>query len=139
MNKREQALNVMKKLRECKPTHIFKNVSDMDTGMTFVLIFLSENSGDVYASTISENMNISRARVTVLLKKMESKGLIEKNVSNLDARIEVIKTTEYGKEQSNLLKEKALSNIIKVIDEVGFNELNQFLSTAGRIKDILEE
>ena len=113
MISREQAIEIIEKLRASKPAQIFQNVSDMDAGMKFVLMFLSESSKEVYASTISEKMNISRARVAVLLKKMEFKGLITKTSSK--------------------------TNVVKVIEKIGINKLNDFLDTAFSIKSILEE
>ena len=139
MISREQAIEIIEKLRASKPAQIFQNVSDMDAGMKFVLMFLSESSKEVYASTISEKMNISRARVAVLLKKMEFKGLITKTSSKTDARIEVINMTKEGLKTINLIKEKAIKNVVKVIEKIGINKLNDFLDTAFSIKSILEE
>ena len=97
MNKNDQVLSIIKKLKENKPAKVFKKVSDdLDSGVRFVLLYLTENKGEVYASSISEAMNISRARVGILLNKMETKGYITKEASDKDARIEVINLTNKG-------------------------------------------
>ena len=70
---------------------------------------------------------------------MEFKGLITKTSSKTDARIEVINMTKEGLKTINLIKEKAIKNVVKVIEKIGINKLNDFLDTAFSIKSILEE
>lgn len=135
---REQALFIMNKVKKNKPNDVFKNVSEMESGMRFVLLYLSEHSGEVYASTISEKMNISRARVAVLLKKMEGKGYITRRSSTKDARIEVINITQEGLDRLTTLQEDMINHISKVIEKVGYEQLNEFLDMAINIKNILE-
>ena len=76
MDRRNQALSLIKRLQEIKQPKILKTISDLDAGMRCIMLFLSENSTGVYASAISENMGVSRARVGVLLKKWKTRVLL---------------------------------------------------------------
>ena len=105
--------------------------------MNFILVYLSEHS-DVYASTIADKMQISRARVAVLIQKLISKGLIEKSSSNNDGRIEVLKLTKKGFYEINNFKEHMISNVVKIIDKIGIEEIRRFLETSEKIKNILD-
>ncbi|MBQ8615545.1 MAG: MarR family transcriptional regulator [Clostridia bacterium] len=139
MDKREQANKIIEKFKSKKPAQALNRVSVLDSGMRFVLMNLAQNDGEIYASTISETMNISRARCGILLKKMELKGYITRLTSSKDARIEIIHLTENGKQKADSLKEGLVSDVIKLIDIVGYKKLNEFLDIAIKIKDILDE
>lgn len=138
MEKNEQILDILKRLKENKPAKMFKKVSnDLDSGVRFVLMFLCENE-NVYASTISEKMGISRARVGILLKKMENKNLIYKIDNSNDARIQVIAITENGKKMCEQIKVKIRKHISNLIDKIGYNTLIEFLDVASKIKNVLK-
>lgn len=140
MNKNEQVLSIIKKLKENKPAKVFKKVSDdLDSGVRFVLMYLMDSKENVYASSISDIMNISRARVGILLNKMETKGYILKTASDKDARIEVINLTDKGLNRCNEIKDEIAKYISIIVEKVGYDELNHFLDTACKIKSVLKE
>lgn len=135
----QQAMEVLQKMKNNRPIKLFNNLNESEAGMRFVLVYLSEHNQDVYSSAIAEEMKISRARVAVLTQKLESKGYIEKLPSKKDKRIEVIKITQRGLDQINFMKNNVLNSVIKIIDEIGLDEINQFIETSAKIKKILQE
>ena len=139
MDRRNQALSLIKRLQEIKQPKILKTISDLDAGMRCIMLFLSENSTGVYASAISENMGVSRARVGVLLKKMENKGLVTKTKSTTDSRIEIISMTDQGKKLISSAFDKVVEDTIKLIDIIGYKELSDFLDTSEKIQRVLEK
>lgn len=136
---REEAFAILNRIRKNKPDDLFHKVDDIDAGMRFVLIYLSEHPEDVYSTTIANIMNVSRARVAVLIKKLESKGLIKKYGYKEDKRISVLKITDNGNTYINELKDDMISTIIRVIDTVGIDEINQFIDIGCKIKKVLRE
>ena len=138
MEQNQQVLSIIKRFKECKPVEVFKRVYDVDSGMRFVLMCLSDGKEDVYASTISEKMNISRARVGILLKKMENKNYITRTNSAKDARIEVINITDNGLAKIKQIKMEIMEQISKLINEIGYEELDKFLQIATKIKNVIE-
>ena len=134
----EQVQIIANKVKLHKPVQAFKNISMLEEGARFVLRFLSESKKEVYASTISEKMHISRARVAVLLKKMEHKGLIRRNPSPNDARVEVIGITKKGWREIKCIQDAINKIILKVIEKIGFEQVNDFLDMSIRIKNIIE-
>ena len=135
---KEQALHILNKVKQNKPTNFFNKISDSEAGMRYVLVYLSEQVEEVYASTIAEKMKISRARVAVLIKKLENKRLINKTVCKTDARIEVLKITKRGMEEVNKIQENAIKCISKVIETLGIEEINRFIETSAKIKAVLD-
>ena len=136
---REQALDVLNKIRQNKPTKFFNKIDETSAGMSFILVYLSEHDCEVYASTIAEKMNISRARVAVLIQKLINKGMIQKSSSSIDGRIEVLNITPLGLKEANEFKEQVLSCVTSVIDKVGLEEIYRFIETSAKIKNILSE
>lgn len=135
----EELLETLGKIREFRPARVFNQIDGSTAGMRFVLVYLSEHSGDIYASTIARELGISRARMGVLISKLISKGLIEKTISTTDARIEVIGLTALGRQKIENAHTQMLSNLRQVIEEVGLEEINKFLITSAKIKRVLDE
>lgn len=136
----EQILNVIQKLKETKSANVFRKVSnDLESGFKFMMLYLMDTNQEVYASSLSAVMNISRTRVGILLNKLQTKGYIEKIASKNDARIEVVRLTDSGYERCKEMKEEVVKNISYTIQKVGYNEINQFLETANKIKNALIE
>ena len=136
---REQALEFLNKLRTNKPTTLFNKIDETAVGMKFLLAYLSENNGEVYASTVAEKMNISRARVAVLIQKLMNKGLISKTTSKTDRRIEVLNITDAGLKEANKFIDQILSALTIVIEKIGLDELYKYVETSAKIKNILKE
>ena len=136
---KNQAMEILEKIKNNRPNKFFNKLDDTEAGMRFVLIYLSENKAGVYASSIEEKMCISRARVAVLIQKLLIKGYIEKTLSKTDGRIEVLSLTAKGIEEINSHQEKILKNIMKIIEEIGLDEVNKYIEISSKIKKILEE
>lgn len=129
---------ILERFKELNPSKFFSKVDENMAGMRFVLVFLNENKqNNVYASTLAEKMNISRARMGAIVQKLLSKGLIEKSVSSLDGRIEVLKITPLGLNEVENGKKHILNLITKLVDEVGIDEMHNFLNTLQKFKHIL--
>lgn len=140
MNKEEQVSNIIKKLQRNKPSKVFKKVSeDLDSGMKCVLIFLKNSKTKVYASTISDEMKISRTRIGILLDKMITKGLISKNNNESDARVFDITLTPKGLKECDEISSEIKRYISNIIDEIGYDAFVEFIDTANKIKSVLEK
>lgn len=134
----EQAMDVLEKFRENKPTKFFNKVDEISAGMTFVLVYLSEHREGAYASTIADQMHISRARVAVLIQKLLAKGWVEQSTSS-DARIKTLQITEAGLQEVGQFKQQMLGKITKVIEVLGIKKVYKFLETSKKIKNIIED
>lgn len=133
-----EAEEILNKFKEIKPSKFFNKVDENSAGMRFVLLFLSENvDSEVYASTLAEKMNISRARVANIVQKLLNKGFIEKNISCKDARIEVLKITKVGLDDIENGKKHILNLITKIVNNIGTEEIYNFINTLQKIKHIL--
>lgn len=134
---REQVDDLMNRFKNNKPNMLLKKLDYSEMGMRLVMCYLYEHPKS-YAINISKELNISRERVRVLLKKLEEKRFIQKSSSSTDARIELIELTESGIHSVEEDKKQRLQFFTSVIEEIGYDKMVDFVDTMTRIRNILQ-
>ena len=135
----EQVSQIVGEFKKIRPIKFFSKIDGVSAGKRFVLGYLSENDGEIYASSLSNIMNISRARISIMLDSLIQKGYITKEVSTNDARKEVVSITPLGLEEANKDKKEINDVIIKVVNLVGYDKVMEFIDIAKKIKEVLQE
>lgn len=136
MATQEQIEVLLKQLKKAPPSELFKSINENTAGIRAILHFLNETSGIVTAGKISEHMNVSTARVAVLLKKMAERGLIEKDSDPSDARLVVVKLSEEGEKAAEKMKNSVYSQVGTMIDKVGMERMLEFAAIANEIHSL---
>lgn len=139
MATREEALRIMERMQKSRPSVFFKRFDDDDAGICCVLKYLSSVEKPVSAGDISTFMHVSTARVSVLLRKMAEKGYIVRESSNEDARKAMIVLSDVGKEENLKHRNEMLDLVCKVIDRVGKERIEEFISISEDINAVVEE
>ena len=132
----EEVEYVFKRLNETRPMELNDRLSEIHFGIGAVLKILDESGGAVTCGEIAKKMNVSTARVAVLLKKLEAKGLIQRQSAKSDARIVYISMSSKGKDMVDGLKDMMNQHISRIIDEIGMEKLKTFLDLSDEIKEI---
>ena len=70
---------------------------------------------------------------------MESKGVIRKYNSKDDSRKTVVVLTDKGKMVAEEFKETMISIMIMMVEDVGFDEIQNFIRISKKIKRTFEE
>ena len=139
MATREQIELLLEQLEKAPPSEHFQNIDRNTAGIRAILKFLSEADERVTAGNVSEHIKVSTARVAVLLKKMEAKGLIEKRKDPEDGRIVVVKLSAQGRETAEILRENMYDHIGEMIDKVGIEKLLEFAAISYEIHSVMEK
>ncbi len=129
-----QIKRFLEKLDEAHPYDFFRIMNDRNTGMGAVLLKLVRADGSMTAGRLSEELSVSTARITILLKKMASKGLLTRERSPKDARVTVVRITEEGRAAARQMREDIFASVGSIIDSVGEERLLQMLDTLGDIR-----
>ena len=137
MASKAEVFEVMGKLQECNPLEFFRTIDEINSGMGYIMLRLYNAKEEVYAIDLSHDMQISRARVTMLIKKLITKGFVVKQRSKNDARKEIISITNKGRDEVSFIKQKVLDNVTKLIDRLGIDKVNTFLELSKDIRNIL--
>lgn len=137
MASREQIELLRRQLWEAVPMEFCKQIDQKQVGMEAILQLLLEADQTLTAGMLSEAMNVSTARMAVLLRKMSEKGLIMKETHALDGRVTVVRLTEYGEAIAGKKREEALRQIGAVIDKVGMERMLEFIRISKEIKEVI--
>lgn len=139
MATQEQIDTLLEQLEKAPPSEQFKSIDKNTAGMRAILRYLSETSETVTAGKISRYMNVSTARVAVLLKKMAANGLIEKENDPADARIVVVRLSEHGAEIARKVRENIHAQVGAMIDKVGMERMMEFAAISKEIHSVIRE
>ncbi len=134
----EQIESVLRKFEKATPKDFFKCVDGAQLGMTAVLRLLNESDAPQTAGAISDALEVSTARVAVLLRKMVSKGLVTKDSSVMDARVTLVELTPQGKAIAQAHKQYAYEKVGRVIDEIGEEQLDAYIEISAKIQEIFK-
>ncbi len=132
-----QISNMLKKMMSAHPAEFYKHMDDTRAGIGAVLRLLYTENTPVTAGMISDRLDISTARVAVLLKKMEAKGLVTKEKDTVDARVTIVKLTDFGRETIKNMWKAVREQMGKVIDEIGEERLLEYIEISREIRQIV--
>ncbi|MCX4362569.1 MAG: MarR family transcriptional regulator [Clostridia bacterium] len=127
---------VFNKLIETQPKELNERMSDTNAGIGAVLKVLDDAKCEVTCGDIAKKMNVSTARVAVLLKKMVAKDLIKRSADSCDARIVCISLTQKGKDTINEVRDLIIEHLSRIIDELGMEKINQFIELSEEIREV---
>ncbi len=139
MATKEQIETLMEQLKKAPPAECFHNFDMSTAGIRAILKILNETDGKVTAGDLSEHMKVSTARIAVLLKKMEAKGLIEKGHDSADGRVVVVKLSNQGKELADKFKANLYAHIGEMIDKIGMSRMLEFAAVSNEIQSLMKK
>ncbi len=132
----ERAMNLMNKNR---PEKTFRGIDNHDMGLFAVMKFLQQATEEVHSKDISQALQISSARMAILLKKLEARAFIKKTNSKTDARVVIVSLEEQGWQFIKSSEEKFYALTEKILDEIGIEEIERSFITLNKIKEIVHE
>lgn len=139
MDTRDQAIQLLKELKNVQPQHFFDKYNIIDKGIFFILGYLAKTNDEVIAGDLAKELHVSTARIATLLKKMESRALIRRYISNEDARKTVVILTEKGRNMVRKMDNNLIEGMMKLINEIGFEDMQEFIRISNKIKIIASQ
>lgn len=130
---------IISRMEQTKAGRLFDHVDRTKAGIGAVIRILHQAQCPVTAGAIAQIMGVSTARVTVLLKKLEAKGLIVRERDWLDARVTKVRLSEQGAQVDERLRAELSQKIGAVIDAVGMERMIEFATIANEIGQALRE
>lgn len=110
-------------------------------GEESMLLFLYEKTQTevITPSDLSDELNISTARVATSLNSLENKNYLTREIDKDDRRKIIINLTDEGKKKSIELKENHFVMFNQIISKLGEKDTEELLRIGKRLKTILEE
>jgi DNA-binding MarR family transcriptional regulator len=107
-------------------------------GEGFILAFLSDG-GVLIPSDLSAEMGVSSARIAVVLRSLESKGLVTRATDESDHRRVLVSITDAGRERAETAVAEGRSNVERAFREMGEPDTREFLRTMRLFLDSISK
>ena len=134
----EETSAIMDRLFASRPKNLLRNMDDTRAGIGCLMNLLCQTDVPMSAGELSDAMQVSTARIAVLLKKVDAKGLIVRQASPTDARKVMISASEKGRERHAQIFGEMLSFMARVIERCGKDDFEQFIVLSERLRDAAE-
>ncbi len=112
-----------------------KMLPDNVQGMRFVCGYLGTN-GITNVKELGDALEVSSARMAVILNKLEEKELVKRIKSKDDKRITYVKLTEKGYESINEVRKQMIKRFMIIKDVLGEEEFERFMIDLEKISNI---
>lgn len=133
MATQEQIETLLEALHKAPPSEHFQKLDKSTMGIRAILKYLSETSETATAGQISRALGVSTARIAVLLKKMEARGLLLKQSDPDDGRLVVVRLSGQGKATADRLRSEMYTQLGELIDEIGMERMLEFAEISREI------
>lgn len=137
MDVENMAEMLFQQIKEGTSTPISEMLDEFNCGEIGVLSTLSFDQSPVTAGELSEKLNVTTARIARILNSLESKQYIRRKNDRTDRRKTFVTITKKGKELADSTKKEIMDKIIQVIQEVGYDEIQTYISIVLKIKSVL--
>ncbi|MBO4747805.1 MAG: MarR family transcriptional regulator [Clostridiales bacterium] len=138
MAKEQEVLELLNEFNSIHPLEFLQHIDMTSMGIGNVLGFLCASGREVTAGEISEYMNVSTARVAVLLKKMSDKELINRRSDPNDKRKVMVSITPKGISAFEEKKKEILLYAGAIVDHFGKEKVEDFIESCRNIRDIVD-
>lgn len=133
------AKKIIDKINKVNPFDFLNLIDKNGQGMNSILSYLKTKKENVTAGELAIQLNVSTARIAVLLKKLEKCNMIVKKISPLDARVTIVEITEIGEKHIEEETNKSISIMQKILKKVDPKEIEEFIRLATKIKNSIQE
>ena len=134
MDEKELLIDELLSVMHPKKRHA-RDMAMGDKGTFRVLFFLWHKDGKATPGEISEDMEVTTPRVTVLLNEMEEKGLIRRSILPQDRRKVCVELTEKGLQAVEEHRRERRGFAREVIEEVGEADVRAYIRVCQAIHD----
>ena len=133
------ARKIIDKINKVNPFDFLNLIDKNGQGMNSILSYLKTKKEDVTAGELAIQLDVSTARIAVLLKKLEKLNMIVKRISPKDARVTIVEITQTGLKHIDEETKKSVSIMQKILEKVDPKEIEEFIRLATKIKKSIYE
>lgn len=137
MKEEELAEFLFQQLRANDSVSLVEILNEFNRGEIGVLSYLAFDKDETTAGELSEKLKVTTARIASILNSLENKEYIKRREDQLDKRKTVVVITDKGKKLATDTKKELISKIIKVVKEIGHDEIQEYVRIALKIREVL--
>ena len=113
-----------------------KKINETMQGETFALLYILRRDGIVLPSEISDEMNISSARVAAILNNLEDKGLILRQIDKNDRRRILVDLTQDGIKLAENYNQMVVNLTVRMLELLGEYDATEFVRIMGKLAEL---
>ena len=117
----------------------FEKLTRMSRGEIFVLKVLLFSNGISNPTKISQIMNSTKGRISAILKSLEKKGYIEREIDKENRRNIIVTLTDSGREYITKELQECYRSISHVFEELGEKDSKKFIELTYRVFNLINE
>ena len=125
MNRYQISHEIIEELCKLKAKQCLEFLDEKFRGTYPLLRILKESNGGVSAGKLAKELNVSTARIAVILCNLELKKLITKQKSNEDARKTIVLISEKGKEIVDQIDKEVIEYFLKGFEKLDDEDLSK--------------
>lgn len=114
-----------------------KRINEMSQGEMAMLGFLSFEKEETTPTELSEQFNLSTARVANTLNSLEKKGYVQRIHDLNDRRKVIVRATELGLKISIDRYEEALVSAEQLLQSLGEKDASEYIRIMKRINEVI--
>ncbi|MDR0851023.1 MAG: MarR family transcriptional regulator [Clostridiales Family XIII bacterium] len=119
-----------------EPIHRLQRLSK---GEMFTMMLLSEKSSPITAGDICTAMNVSSARLSAILEKLEKKGIVERHIDETDRRKASVFITEDGRRFITAEKDAMNQIVAASFQKIGERDTKEFIRISRAFIEAIAE
>lgn len=110
-----------------------RKIDETMQGEAFAILYILRQDGIVLPSEISNEMNISSARVAAMLNSLEGKGLISRQIDKSDRRRILVDLTQAGRELAEKHHQYVVNATVRMLEMLGEHDAGELVRIMGRL------
>lgn len=115
---------------------LFEKLKFSLKGENMLLAILNNLGGECSVSKITKNFDFTPARLSAVIKSLESKGFVERVHNDIDRRMTSVVLTAEGAMHYLMYRQEAISNALVVIEQLGEEDVCELLRIIRKLSDI---
>ncbi len=127
----EEMMHIMHRFHKSNPR---KPLNASMQGEAFVMQYLCHQNREVLPGEISNEMNISTARIAATLNGLEVKGFITRRIDPNDRRRILVKITDQGLEDALMHHKEMMAHTTTMLEMLGEEDAKNFVRILGKIQ-----
>ncbi len=143
MEKDQQIQQIISKIKQVHQTYKFSSSNAktefLGRGRFICLSYLSKYRQGVYVNEFVDKLHFGSGRIANILKELEKRDYIVRSYDKFDKRKRLVKITSKGLEKLEEHQKTTNDFISKLIDEIGFVKLNEYVDIYSKIAKISSE
>lgn len=135
MDYRKLASELRESLIRIAPKPEQKKIDRFDSGETFLLMRLSE-MGNAIPSELASQNKTSAAHIAKMLRRLEEKGEIVREIDKTDRRRIIVTITEKGQTRIEEATSYIINNLTALLEQLGEEDARNFVRIVAKIASL---